>query len=89
MALTAEQKREITRQFGKDERNTGATETQIALLTARIQQLTEHLQGHKKDHHNRRSLLKMVGQRRRLLQYLQHKEIERYRVLIAELGIRR
>lgn len=89
MALAAEEKREIIRRFGKDERNTGVTEVQIALLTTRIRQLTEHLQTHRKDHHNRRSLLKMVGQRRRLLRYLQRKDVERYRALIAELGIRR
>jgi len=89
MALGAEQQNELIKRFGKDERNTGATEVQIALLTARIQQLTEHLQVHKKDHNNRRSLMKMVGQRRRLLRYLQRKDIEHYRGLITELGIRR
>ena len=89
MALTAEQKQEIITQFGKGERDTGATEVQIGLLTSRIRQLTEHLQTHRKDHHNRRSLLQMVGQRRRLLRYLQRKDVERYRQAIAELGIRR
>jgi small subunit ribosomal protein S15 len=71
------------------ESDTGSPEVQIALLTGRIAYLTGHLQQHKKDHHSRRGLLKLVGQRRRLLNYLRNKEIERYRAIIAELGIRR
>ena len=89
MTLTAEQKTEITAQFGKDERDTGATEVQIALLTRRINDLTEHLREHKHDHHSRRGLLMLVGRRRRFLNYLQRKDLEGYRSLIRELGLRR
>ena len=71
------------------ENDTGSPEVQVAILTARIQQLTEHLKIHKKDHHSRRGLLKMVGKRRKLLDYLAKKDIERYRALIAKLGIRK
>ena len=71
------------------ETDTGSPEVQIAILTARIQQLTEHLKVHKKDNHSRRGLLKMVGQRRRLLDYLRSKDVERYRAIIAKLGIRK
>jgi len=89
MSLTIEAKREIVGKFGKSEQDTGSTEVQIALLTARINHLTEHLRGHKKDHHSRRGLLMLVGQRRRLLGYLQRSNLDRYRELIKELGLRR
>jgi small subunit ribosomal protein S15 len=89
MTLTVESKREIIGKFGKSEGDTGSPEVQIALLTARINQLTEHLRAHKKDHHSRRGLLMLVGQRRRLLNYLQRKDLDRYRELIGELGLRR
>ena len=89
MTLTAEEKAEITAQFGKDERDTGATEVQIALLTRRINHLTDHLREHKHDHHSRRGLLMLVGRRRRFLNYLQRKNLEGYRSLIRELGLRR
>ena len=89
MTLTQERKRELTAQFGKSETDTGATEVQIALLTARINHLTEHLREHKHDHHSRRGLLMLVGRRRRFLNYLQKKDLEGYRSLIRELGLRR
>ena len=89
MSLTVERKREIVERFGKDDRDTGSTEVQVALLTERINGLTEHLREHKKDHHSRRGLLMLVGQRRRLLGYLQSSDLDRYRALIAELGLRR
>ena len=89
MSLRTEAKREIVGKFGRDQNDTGSTEVQVALLTARINELTEHLRAHKKDHHSRRGLLMLVGQRRRLLKYLQRKDIERYRALIGELGLRR
>jgi small subunit ribosomal protein S15 len=89
MTLTAEAKKEIVGRFGKSDGDTGSTEVQIALLTARINELTEHLREHKKDHHSRRGLLMLVGQRRRLLNYLQRKDLDRYRELIGELGLRR
>jgi small subunit ribosomal protein S15 len=88
-AMTPEQKREIVSQFGKSDANTGATEVQIALLTRRINHLTEHLREHKHDHHSRRGLLMLVGRRRRFLDYLQKKDLEGYRKLIRELGLRR
>jgi small subunit ribosomal protein S15 len=88
-ALTSEEKREIVTRFGKSEDDTGATEVQIALLTRRINHLTEHLREHKHDHHSRRGLLMLVGQRRRFLNYLQKKDLEGYRSLIRELGLRR
>ncbi len=88
-AMTPEDKREIVERFGKAEGDTGATEVQIALLTARINHLTEHLREHKHDHHSRRGLLMLVGQRRRLLNYLNRKDLDRYRGLIQELGLRR
>ena len=75
--------------FGKDANDTGSTEVQIALLTDRINHLTEHLKKHKKDHHSRRGLLMLVGKRRRILDYLRDNDVERYRALIAELGLRR
>jgi small subunit ribosomal protein S15 len=88
-AITPEEKREIVGQFGKDENDTGATQVQIALLTRRINHLTDHLREHKHDHHSRRGLLMLVGQRRRFLNYLQKKDLEGYRSLIRELGLRR
>jgi small subunit ribosomal protein S15 len=89
MTVTAERKRELVSRFGRTESDTGATEVQVALLTDRINDLTEHLRTHSKDHHSRRGLLKMVGRRRRLLQYLQRADLERYRELVRELGLRR
>ena len=89
MSLTVEAKREIVGKFGKSESDTGSTEVQIALLTERINHLTQHLREHKKDHHSRRGLLMLVGQRRRLLKSLQKTNLDRYRELIRELGLRR
>ena len=89
MSLTAEAKREIVTRHGRGDNDTGSTEVQVALLTARINELTEHLRAHSKDHHSRRGLLMLVGKRRRLLQYLQRTDIDRYRQLIQELGLRR
>jgi small subunit ribosomal protein S15 len=89
MTITAERKQELVSKFGKGERDTGAAEVQIALLTDRINDLTQHLRTHGKDHHSRRGLLMMVGKRRRLLNYLQRKDLEGYRALIRELGLRR
>jgi small subunit ribosomal protein S15 len=89
MSLTTEAKRDIVTKFGKSENDTGSTEVQVALLTARINHLTEHLREHTKDHHSRRGLLMLVGQRRRLLKYMQKSDLEGYRSLIRELGLRR
>jgi small subunit ribosomal protein S15 len=89
MTLTQEAKRDIVTRFGDDERDTGKPEVQIALLTARINDLTEHLRTHRKDHHSCRGLLMLVGRRRRMLNYLQRSDLERYRSLIRELGLRR
>jgi small subunit ribosomal protein S15 len=89
MSLTVERKREIVAKYGKDDNDTGSPEVQVALLTERINHLTEHLREHKSDHHSRRGLLMLVGQRRRLLNYLQKKQLDRYRSLIQELGLRR
>ena len=89
MTLTVDAKREIVEKHGRSENDTGSAEVQIALLTARINELTEHLRDHKKDHHSRRGLLMLVGKRRRLLGYLQRTELDRYRALIKELGLRR
>jgi small subunit ribosomal protein S15 len=89
MTLTADAKRDIVARFGRGDGDTGSTEVQVALLTARINDLTEHLREHRKDHHSRRGLLMLVGKRRRLLKYLQRSDIDRYRSLIAELGLRR
>ena len=89
MTLTTDQKREVVQQFGKSETDTGSPEVQIALLTRRINHLTEHLREHKHDHHSRRGLLKLVGRRRRLLTYMQRHDLEGYRALIKELGLRR
>lgn len=82
-------KQEITAKFGRNEQDTGSPEVQVAILTARINHLTEHLRMHKKDHHSRRGLLKMVGQRKGLLNYIKAKDITRYRNLISELGLRK
>ena len=89
MTLKADDKSEIVSKFGKHENDTGSPEVQIALLSSRITYLTEHFQSHKKDHHSRRGLLKLVGQRKSLLKYLQNKDIERYRAIIKELDIRK
>jgi small subunit ribosomal protein S15 len=89
MTLTQERKAELTTQFGKDAQDTGNTRVQVALLTERINQLTGHLRAHKKDHHSRRGLLMLVGRRRRLLNYMQRSDLEGYRELIKELGLRR
>ena len=89
MTLTAERKRELTEKYGKSAEDTGSTEVQIAMLTERINHLTEHLRTHRKDHHSRRGLLMLVGKRRRMLRYLERRDLERYRALVAELGLRR
>lgn len=87
--ITTEKKAEIIKEYQRKEGDTGSPEVQIAVLTYRINDLNEHLQIHKKDHHSRRGLLKMVGQRRGLLAYLRKKDIERYRALIEKLGLRK
>lgn len=87
--LDVEKKKEIMDNFQLHENDTGSPEVQIALLSARIEYLTGHFKVHKKDHHSRRGLLKLVGRRRKLLDYLKNKEIERYRSIIERLGIRR
>lgn len=89
MAITIERKNELKKKFGKNEKDSGTTEVQIAILSDRINYLTDHFKTHSKDHHSRRGLLKIVGQRRRLLDYLAKKDITRYREIIKELGIRR
>jgi small subunit ribosomal protein S15 len=89
MPLTKEAKTQIIGEHRRGETDTGSTEVQIAVLSRRIADLTEHLKKHKKDHHSRRGLLMLVGRRRRLLEYLKREEIERYRDLIARLGLRR
>ncbi|HHV61603.1 MAG TPA: 30S ribosomal protein S15 [Firmicutes bacterium] len=89
MALPSEEKKAIIERYGLHEKDTGSPEVQVAILTERINDLTEHLKEHKKDFHSRRGLLKMVGQRRRLLNYLQRKDVERYRTLIEKLGLRK
>ncbi len=89
MSLTAEQKKEILGQYGLHDTDTGSPEAQVAMLTRRISDLTEHLKFHKHDHHSRRGLFMLVGRRRRLLAYLQKKDIERYRTTIDRLGLRR
>jgi small subunit ribosomal protein S15 len=89
MTLTKEAKREIFDRHGRTGADTGSPQVQIALLTKRIGELTEHLRTHRKDHHSRRGLLKLVGRRRRLLDYLQKRDLEGYRALIKELGLRR
>ena len=89
MTVTQEAKREVVARFGTNENDTGRTEVQIGLLTARINDLTGHLRTHKKDHHSRRGLLMLVGRRRRLLNYLRDSDLERYRALVRELGLRK
>jgi small subunit ribosomal protein S15 len=89
MSLTVDAKRDIVAKYGRGDGDTGSTEVQVALLTARINELTEHLREHRKDHHSRRGLLMLVGKRRRLLKYLQSSDIDRYRQLIQQLGLRR
>ncbi len=86
---TLDEKREVVNKFRVHESDTGSPEVQVALLTKKIEELTEHLKEHKKDHHTRRGLLMKVGQRRRLLDYLKKEDVERYRALIKELGLRR
>ena len=89
MSLTKEKKSELIGKHGRADGDTGSAEVQIALATARINELTEHLRTHKKDHHSRRGLLMLVGQRRRLLNYLNRQDVDRYRSLVQELGLRR
>lgn len=89
MAMDAAAKRDVIGKYGTDENDTGSTRVQIALLTARINELSEHLQRNKKDHHGRRGLLVMVGKRKRLLSYLEKTDFEGYKALIADLGLRR
>lgn len=89
MAITKEKKQEIISKYSGSEENSGSTETQIAIFTARINDLTDHLKENEQDHASRRGLLKMVGKRRRLLNYLKKKDIEAYRELISDLGIRK
>ncbi|MBR3404823.1 MAG: 30S ribosomal protein S15 [Firmicutes bacterium] len=87
--MTKERKQELIKQFGRDEKDTGSPEVQIAILTDRINHLTEHMKSHQKDHHSRRGMLMLIGRRRGLLDYLKSKDIEAYRALIEKLGIRR
>ena len=89
MALTKETKQALIKKYARDEKDTGSCEVQIAILTEEIKELTEHLKVHKKDNHSRRGLLKMVGKRRNLLNYLAKKDVQRYRDIIAKLGLRK
>ncbi len=89
MPVTQERKQELISQFGEGPADTGKAEVQIALFTERINDLNEHLREHRKDHHSRRGLLMLVGRRRRLLDYLRDNELERYRTVLRELGLRR
>ncbi len=89
MSFDAEAKKKIVSEYARSDSDTGSPEVQVALLSERINHLTEHLRDHKHDHHSRRGLLMMVGKRRRLLDYLRRKDVERYRALIAKLGLRR
>jgi small subunit ribosomal protein S15 len=88
MPLTKDRKQELVGKYGRSGEDTGSAEVQVAMLTERINELTEHLRTHVKDHHSRRGLLKMVGKRRRLLKYLQSTDLDRYRSLVSELGLR-
>jgi small subunit ribosomal protein S15 len=88
MTLTTERKQELIEKFGQSPADTGKAEVQIALLTERINDLNQHLRAHRKDHHSRRGLLMLVGRRRRFLNYLQRSDLERYRALVRELGLR-
>ncbi|HZK15942.1 MAG TPA: 30S ribosomal protein S15 [Solirubrobacterales bacterium] len=89
MSLTKEKKAELIDKYGRAGGDTGSTEVQVALLTERINDLTGHLRSHSKDHHSRRGLLMLVGKRRRLLRYLERHDLERYRALVSDLGLRR
>jgi small subunit ribosomal protein S15 len=89
MPLSVEQKQNIIKEHGRGDADTGSPEVQVALLSARISELTEHFGTHKKDHHSRRGLLKLVNQRRQLLDYLKRKDVDRYQALISNLGLRR
>jgi small subunit ribosomal protein S15 len=89
MPITKEQKAALIQEYGKNADDSGSTEAQVAMLTTRINDLTKHFQAHAKDHHSRRGLLKMVGKRRRLLNFLKNEDINKYRSLIEKLGIRR
>jgi len=89
MSITAVRKAELIKSYAQAEGDTGSPEVQVAILSERISNLTEHFKGHAKDHHSRRGLLMLIGKRRGLLEYLRNKESERYRVIIEKLGIRR
>ena len=89
MSLTKDRKAELIDRYGRSTGDTGSAEVQVALATERINELTEHLRTHSKDHHSRRGLLMLVGKRRRLLRYLENTDLERYRALVSELGLRR
>jgi len=89
MSLTQDRKLELIEKFGRSEGDTGSAEVQVALLTERINELTEHLRSHRKDHHSRRGLLMLVGKRRRLLRYLERSDLDRYRQVVSDLGLRR
>jgi len=89
MPITKEQKQELIRKYGKSMKDSGATEVQVAILTERINELSSHFESHKKDNHSRMGLLRMVGKRRRLLEYLQSNDIDRYRKIVEELGLRK
>lgn len=89
MALTSAKKQEIVKRFARNEKDTGSAEVQIAILTEEINVLTEHLKEHKHDHHSRRGLLKKVGQRRSMLNYLAKKDVQRYREVVKQLGLRK
>jgi small subunit ribosomal protein S15 len=89
MSITADRKQEVIKEFAKAESDTGSPEVQVAILSERIRNLTEHMKVHKKDFHSQRGLLMLVGRRRRLLDYLRRNDVERYRSIIAKLGIRR
>lgn len=88
MTITKDTKSSLMKQHGRHERDSGSPEVQIALMTARINELTEHFKRHKKDHHSLRGLLKIVGRRRRLLNYLRRKDLNRYREMVSQLGLR-
>ena len=88
MGVSKERKAELIKEFGKDANDSGSAEVQVAILTERIRELTEHVKVHKKDHHTRRGLLMLVGKRRRLVSYIKERDINNYRELIAKLGIR-
>jgi small subunit ribosomal protein S15 len=89
MSITKEEMQKVVKEFGKSDKDTGSTEVQIALLTSRIKNLTDHFKDHKKDHNSRRGLMKLVGQRRRLLKYLQKEDGEKYREVLQRLNLRK